>query len=93
MNVGILKLEFFIPMCESLKDKRMFLSSVKKKLRQRFNISLIEFCYKDKWQRAGISIANLGEDKRAVNRELSHIINFLEENYSSNLINHGIEIL
>ncbi len=60
MIVGALELEIFIPGSGSLKDKRKVVKSLCDRIRSRFNVSVAEIDFQDKWQRAvlGVSATN-----------------------------------
>jgi uncharacterized protein YlxP (DUF503 family) len=56
MTIALLSVELFLPMSQSLKDKRMVLRRLKDRLGA-FNVSVAEVAHQDLWQRAGLSIA------------------------------------
>jgi len=56
MNVGLLKIDIFIPHSNSLKDKRRITSSIKARIKNRFNVSIAEVP-NNTWQRASFYIA------------------------------------
>ena len=60
MFVGTLEVEILIPGSCSLKDKRKVINSLKDKIKSKFNVSIAEVDYHDKWQRAiiGLSVVN-----------------------------------
>ena len=57
MHVAIVQLELHIPTSRSLKEKRAVLRPIVEGLRHRFQISVAEVGYQDKWQRALIGMA------------------------------------
>ncbi len=64
MNIGFLVLDFVAPFCNSLKDKRMIVRSLRDKLTKRFNVAFAEVGEQDKYQRlliALVTIANTPE--------------------------------
>ena len=63
MFIALLHVEIIIPLSRSLKYKRHILKPLKLKIRDSFNASVIESDYKDKWQRALLSIAFLRESR------------------------------
>jgi uncharacterized protein YlxP (DUF503 family) len=73
MVIGVLSLEFFLPACRSLKDKRRILLSFKDRVRSRFNVALAEVDFQDVWQRALIAIVTLNSDRGVVDRVLRKI--------------------
>ncbi len=52
-----MQLELHIPTSRSLKEKRAVLRPIVEGLRHRFQISVAEVGYQDKWQRALIGVA------------------------------------
>ena len=57
MHVAIVQLEVHIPTSRSLKEKRAVLRPIVEGLRHRFQISVAEVGYQDKWQRTLIGMA------------------------------------
>ena len=57
MHVAVVRLELHIPASRSLKEKRAVLRPIVEGLRHRFQISVAEVDYQDKWQRTLIGIA------------------------------------
>jgi uncharacterized protein len=53
----VVRLELHIPTSRSLKEKRAVLRPIVEGLRHRFQISVAEVGYQDKWQRALIGMA------------------------------------
>ena len=61
MTVALLSLELYLPMSQSLKDKRMVLRRLKDRLGA-FNVAVAEVAHQEVWQRAGL----VGRDRRLV---------------------------
>ena len=57
MIVGILSIEVFLPGCSSLKEKRQIVQSLRTRIQNRFNASVAEVGYLDKWQRAALGVS------------------------------------
>lgn len=57
MHVAIVSLQLHIPHSRSLKQKRAAVKPIVEGLRHRFNLSVAEVGYQDKWQRASIAMA------------------------------------
>ena len=57
MHVAVVQLELHIPASRSLKEKRAVLRPIVEGLRHRFQISVAEVDYQDKWQRSLIGMA------------------------------------
>jgi len=93
MIVGIVKLILFIPSMSNLKDKRMVLRSLKDRLRNSFNISIIELEDQDKWQKSTLAFAAIGIDKDGVSSLISSVINFLEQNKQIQILDYETELI
>ena len=57
MHVAVVQCELHIPTSRSLKEKRAVLRPIVEGLRHRFQISVAEVGYQDKWQRALVGMA------------------------------------
>ena len=57
MHVAVVQLELHIPTSRSLKEKRAALRPIVEGIRHRFQISVAEVGYQDKWQRALVGMA------------------------------------
>ena len=64
MVVGLITWELHLDGCQSLKDKRQILRSLKDRLHQRFNVSAAETDHQDLWQRAELSACIVTTDRR-----------------------------
>ena len=77
MTVALLSLELFLPMSQSLKDKRMVLRRLKDRL-AKFNVSVAEVEYQDVWQRAGLAVAVVTTSDDMAEQTLSSVMNEIE---------------
>ena len=50
--------------CQSLKDKRQILQSLKARLHNEYNVSAAETAHHDLWQRAELSVCVVSTDRR-----------------------------
>jgi uncharacterized protein YlxP (DUF503 family) len=78
MFVKLLTVDLLIPGCSSLKEKRFVLSSLKSRLRSRFNVSVSEVDYQDKWQRCLLAVAIVGSDHGSVDGTCGQVRRFIE---------------
>jgi uncharacterized protein YlxP (DUF503 family) len=76
--VASLRIQLLLPGCASLKQKRFVLNSVKAKLRNRFNVSVCESDFQDKWQRSELAVAAVATNKRGAETIVGQVIHFLE---------------
>ena len=93
MFIGSLQVELLIPESTSLKEKRMVLKSIKQRLQNKFNISVAEVDHQDLWQRAMLAIVMVSNENRHVRQAMDKILNFIDDQDQSQVIDHQIEIL
>jgi len=77
--VVLVTVELFIPFAHSLKDKRSVVRGLRDQLRARFNVSVAEFGYQDKWQRALIGVCMLSGDRRKLEADMAKVRRLCEE--------------
>ncbi len=73
MVVALLSLELFLPMSQSLKDKRMVLRRLKDRLRA-FNVAVAEVAHQDLWQRAGLGVVTVASSDDMAEETLSAVL-------------------
>lgn len=69
--------ELHLAACQSLKDKRQILQSLKARLHNEFNVSAAETAHQDLWQRAEITVCVVSTDRRHaedVLRQADHLV-------------------
>jgi uncharacterized protein YlxP (DUF503 family) len=76
--LGLLTVELHFETSRSLKDRRSIMTSIKERLRHRFNISIAEADFGDKWQRGGLIISCAGVAASQVEQSLRTVLSFLE---------------
>ena len=77
--ISLLTIELLIPWARSLKDKRSAVRGLKDRLRSRFNVSVAEVSYQDKWQRAVLAVCFLGNDRRVLESDMAKVRQLCEE--------------
>jgi uncharacterized protein YlxP (DUF503 family) len=77
MTVGLLSVELFLPMSQSLKDKRMVLRRLKDRLAA-FNVAVAEVAHQELWQRAGLGIVTVASSDDVAERALSSVLSEIE---------------
>ncbi|MCX7661950.1 MAG: DUF503 domain-containing protein [Candidatus Omnitrophica bacterium] len=93
MTIGILRVLLFIPESNSLKEKRMVLNSLKKRLRNSFNVSVAQIDQEDKWQKAELVIVGVENKKSQLESMLSYVLNFIEGFDKVVLVDYGKELI
>ncbi len=92
-QVALVSVEFAIHFSASLKDKRRVVASVKDRIRSRFNASVAEVAYLDEWQRCGLGVVMISNDRRHLEGEVNALRQFLMDVKDIELIDVGLEWL
>jgi len=71
--ISLLTIELVIPHAQSLKDKRRVIRGLKDRISDRFNASVAEVGYQDKWQRSVLAVSLVGSDKRQLESSVDKI--------------------
>jgi uncharacterized protein YlxP (DUF503 family) len=82
MIIGMLEIDLFNEQFHSLKEKRQLLTSLKKRLKNKFNIAVAESDYQDLWQKAQLAVVALGANQAIVDSTFKEIEDFIFMNYS-----------
>jgi len=77
--IALLSIEVHIPYAQSLKDKRQQIRGLKERIRTKFNASVAEIAYQDKWQRSVIAVCLVGSDKRQIESSCSKVESLCQE--------------
>ena len=91
--VGLCTIELFLGDSQSLKDKRQILSSLKDRLRQKFNLSVAEIGAQDLWQKGVLALACVANDGRYVNQVLDQAQNMIKSDPIIEIVQSRIELL
>ena len=92
MLVGVCRLEIFVPESSSLKSKRLVLSSIKKRIRNKFNVSVAEVENNDKWQRISLGISMVSNERKFIDMNVEEILKLIERDGRMEILNHLVEI-
>jgi uncharacterized protein YlxP (DUF503 family) len=90
--VGVCTLEFHVPGCSSLKEKRFVLRSLKDRLRQRLNLAVSECGHQDLWQRSRFCLVTVSNDSKVVHSVLSKACNLVEKDRRVELLDVHVEL-
>jgi len=93
MVVGILKVSMIIPGNSSLKGKRKVVKSLLGRLTSKFNLAAAEVDDNDLWQRAGVVLALVGNDRRFVNSAMDKVLDFVERTADAEIVDSQSEII
>ncbi len=64
MVVGVRSWELHLAGCQTLKDKRRILKSLKDRLHRQFNVSAAEVDHQDSWQRSALACSVVTTERR-----------------------------
>lgn len=91
MIIGVLSIDIHIPNGLSLKDKRMVLNHIRDRVRQKYNVSIAELEYQDKWQRSLIGIAMVTSQRGYAEEVLTKIFQFLDTDDKFEILKYSID--
>ncbi|OGF61830.1 MAG: hypothetical protein A2Y62_20660 [Candidatus Fischerbacteria bacterium RBG_13_37_8] len=86
--IGYCSFDIHLPGCQSLKEKRMILLSIKQKLRKDFNVAVSELEYNDLWQRTLLGIVTVSNSQSTINGIFDKINIILEKNPAIEVVDH-----
>lgn len=86
MVVGIVTWQLHLSGCQSLKDKRKIVKSLKDRLHNRFNVSVSETNHHELWQRAELACCAVARDRRQAESVLSAAENLVAGDSLARLI-------
>jgi uncharacterized protein YlxP (DUF503 family) len=81
MMIGMLVIDMFNEQFHSLKEKRQLLTSLKKRLKNKFNIAVAESGYQELWQKAQLSIVSLAAGRNILDKTFKEVEDFIFLNY------------
>jgi uncharacterized protein YlxP (DUF503 family) len=94
MAVGLLTLELYLPLNDSLKGKRGILKPLIARLRREFNVSVCEADAQDAWTRAVLEVACVSQNHSLAHRHLQLVANRVESwRLDAQLVDYSIEML
>jgi uncharacterized protein YlxP (DUF503 family) len=77
VTIALLSVELFLPMSQSLKDKRMVVRRLKDRLGA-MNVAVAEVAHQDLWQRAGLGIVTVASSDDMAEKTLSSALAEIE---------------
>ena len=87
MKVFTMKIKLRASWVHSLKEKRMIVRSISQKLKNTFNISVVEAEEQDLHQIIVIGIAGIGANLAQIDSIVENITHFVEENTDAQILN------
>ena len=73
MYVVLISFEVLVEGSSSLKMKRGVINRIKDRIRSRFNASIAEIGYLDKWQRAAMGVTMISNEKKKLQKDVDAI--------------------
>ena len=92
MTIALLSIECYLPLSQSLKDKRMVLRRIKDRLRP-LNVAVAEVAHQDLWQRAGLGIVTVGSSDESASQTLTAALDEIERLEPGLVTAHQVEYL
>lgn len=93
MKILIMRLELRAEWVNSLKEKRMIVLSLTKRISNKFNVSVAEVDFQDVHERIGIGITAVSTTKEILYSLKEKILDFVEDNTDAELIKIEEEII
>ena len=93
MLIGTAEFELYLPGTTSLKEKRFVLKSLKTRIRNKFNVSIAEIDFQEKWQRSCLGVACVSSDRRFLEKTLNKVLSFIERENRVEILNQNTEII
>ena len=93
MIIGLVTLDFHLPMCHSLKSKRFFVKSLKDRLSNRFNVAVAEVDHTDVWQRTRLAVVTVARERRRVDEVITKVIKLADRESEAFLVGTEVQIL
>ena len=93
MKILIMRLELRAEWVKSLKEKRMIVLSLTKRLSNKFNVSVSEVNYQDVHEQIEIGIVSVGTTKEILYSLKEKILDFVEDNTDAELVRIEDEII
>lgn len=93
MYIGILRVEFALHGNESLKDKRRVAQSLKRKVRNKFNVAVAETGSENNMDYLALSIVSVSNDKTHLESRMTKCLNMIQAASDEELVYDDIEII
>ncbi len=93
MVVGVLTVELQVPASRSLKDKRQVVRSLTARLRNSYNVAVAEVDHLDSWQLATLGVAAVAGDLAYVQGLLQHVVDYIERQPGTVMLDYATEYL
>jgi uncharacterized protein YlxP (DUF503 family) len=94
MAIGLLTIELYLPVTNSLKEKRSVLRPLIARLRKEYNISICEADAQDQLSRAVVEVVCVSGNRALAHRLLQNVANRVESwRMDAQMIDYNIEMI
>ena len=93
MLVRICELDLLIYDSNSLKEKRQVINSLIGRIKSRYNVSIAEVGEQDTWNKSIIGISVVSNNGIMIDKIVTSVINFVDNDHRVEIINKKLEIL
>jgi hypothetical protein len=91
--VGVVTWELHLSGCQSLKDKRRIVKSLKDRLHTQFNVSVAETDHQDRWQLAELSCCVVATSRRHAESVLGAADKLVERDPGTRIVDSQLNLL
>jgi len=92
VTIALLSLECYLPLSQSLKDKRRVLRRIKDRLGA-MNVAVAEVAHQELWQRAGLGVVTVATSDDGASKTLSAALEEIERLEPGLVTAHQVEYL
>lgn len=91
--IGRCNLDLHIEDCQSLKEKRRVITSLKEKLKNRYNVAICEYGDLSLWQRTQLGIVTCSNDRSVIDSTIKAITDYTQKIPTITLLNFEFQII
>lgn len=86
MKILVMEIKIRVSFVNSLKEKRMILTSIKEKAKNKFNVSISEVDSQDNHKLITLGISSVSSEKDLLSNLKEKIIDYIEGNFEGEII-------
>ncbi len=87
-----MQIDLYLAGSNSLKAKRAVLTSLKKRIANKHNVSVSEIDNLDKWQRATLGVSTVSNDRKVVDKTLDALLHLIDRESEMEALEYSIEV-
>ncbi|MCB2212357.1 DUF503 domain-containing protein [bacterium] len=91
--IGLLEVEFLLPVAQSLKDKRRVLRSLKDQVTGKMNVSVAEVGYQDKPGRCHLAVITVAAERSVAEKRLRDVEDRIDAHPETTVIDRQVQWL